>query len=262
MDLGLTGKRALVMASSKGLGLACATAMAAEGAHVLLCGRSADKLAAAAQEITARGPGRADFVVVDLTDPASVQVLLDGAQDKLGGVDILVNNTGGPPPGRMVDVDLAVLAAQFDVMVMRVIALTAAVMPAMRAQKWGRVITIGSSGVIQPIPNIGLSNTLRSALVGWSKSIADDVAADGVTVNMLLPGRIATERIEELDAAASKRTGQSMDEVRKASLATIPAGRLGTPDEFGAVAAFLASQQAVYVTGGLIRCDGGAIKAV
>src|SRR5690606_4772825 len=126
---GLDGKRALVMASSKGLGLACATAMAAEGAHVLLTGRSADKLAAAAAEITAKGPGKADFAVIDLTDPGSVQAMIDAAHDKLGGVDILVNNTGGPPPGRMVDADPAVLASQFDTMVMRVITLTAALMP-------------------------------------------------------------------------------------------------------------------------------------
>jgi len=262
MDLGISGKRALVMASSKGLGLACATALAAEGAHVLLCGRSADKLAAAAADITAMGPGKADFVVVDLSDPASVQVLVDAAQDKLGGVDILVNNTGGPPPGRMVDSDLDVLARQFDMMAMRVFAVTAALLPAMQAQKWGRIITIGSSGVIQPIPNLGLSNTIRSALVGWSKSLSNDVAADGVTVNMLLPGRIQTERVNELDTAASKRTGASMDDIRAAARATIPAGRYGDPAEFGAVAAFLASTQASYVTGSLIRCDGGATKSV
>jgi len=262
MDLGISGKRALVMASSKGLGLACATALAAEGVHVLISGRSADTLAAAAAEITAKGPGKADFVVVDLGDPASVQALVDAAQDKLGGVDILVNNTGGPPPGRMVDADLAVLATQFDIMVMRVIALTAALVPAMRAQGWGRVITIGSSGVIQPIPNLGLSNTLRSALVGWSKSMANDVAGDGVTVNMLLPGRIATERLAQLDAGAAQRTGKPLDAVQAASRASIPTGRYGDPAEFGAVAAFLASDKASYVTGSKIRCDGGSVASV
>ena len=262
MDFGITGKRALVMASSKGLGLACATALAGEGVHVLLSGRSEDKLAAAAAEITAKGPGKADYVVVDLTDPGSVQVLVDAAAEKLGGVDILVNNTGGPPPGRMVDADLGVLAAQFDTMVMRVITLTAALMPAMRAQGWGRVVTIASSGVIQPIPNLALSNTLRSALVGWNKSMSNDVAADGVTMNMLLPGRVATERLAQLDENASQRLGKPLADVQSASRASIPTGRYGDPAEFGAIAAFLASTQASYLNGSKIRCDGGAISTV
>ncbi len=262
MDFGLTGKRALVMSSSRGLGLGCAEMLAAEGVHVLLTGRSGDRLAQAADAITAKGQGRADYVVCDLTDKAAVDTLVAAAQEVLGGVDILVNNTGGPPPGRMVDADLPVLASQFDTMVMNVIALTARLLPAMQAQKWGRIITLGSSGVVQPIPNLGLSNALRSALVGWSKSLSNDVAADGVTVNMLLPGRIHTERVDELDAGAANRTGKSLDDTRAASMATIPAGRYGTVAEFAAVCAFLASTQASYVTGGLIRCDGGAIKSV
>ncbi|THH35390.1 SDR family oxidoreductase [Aliishimia ponticola] len=262
MDLGLTGKRALVMSSSRGLGLACAQALAAEGAHVLLTGRSEDKLAEAVASINASGPGRADFVVADLTSGDVVDTVLQAAQEFLGGVDILVNNTGGPPPGRMVEADPAVLAAQFDTMVMTVATLTSRVLPAMQEQGWGRVITIGSSGVIQPIPNLGLSNAIRSALVGWSKSLSNDVAADGVTVNMLLPGRIHTERVDELDENASRKSGKSLDDVRVASKATIPAGRYGTVEEFGAVCAFLASRQASYVTGSLIRCDGGAIKSV
>lgn len=262
MDLGLNGKRALVMSSSRGLGLGIAKALAAEGAHVLLSGRTTAALASAAKAITDTGPGRADFVAMDLTAQDAADTLLAAANEKLGGVDILVNNTGGPPPGRMVEADLDVLAAQFDTMVMRAMALTAAVLPAMCAQGWGRIITVGSSGVIQPIPNLGMSNALRSALVGWSKSLSLDVASDGVTVNMLLPGRIHTERVDELDEAASKRTGQSLEDTRAASRATIPAGRYGRVEEFAAVAAFLASTQASYVTGSLIRCDGGAIKSI
>ncbi|ETX27479.1 SDR family oxidoreductase [Roseivivax isoporae] len=262
MDLGLTGKRALVMASSRGLGLACAEALAAEGAHVLLCGRSTDRLQAAADAINGRGAGRADFVTLDLTAADAAETLARQGEAVLGGVDILVNNTGGPPPGRMADADLAVMAAQFQTMVMTVADVTARLLPGMRERGWGRIITIGSSGVIQPIPTLGLSNALRSALVGWSKSLSNDVAADGVTVNMLLPGRIHTERVDELDAAAANRTGQSVDEARAASRATIPAGRYGRVEEFGAVAAFLASEQASYVTGSLLRCDGGAIKSV
>lgn len=262
MDLGIAGKKALVMSSSRGLGLGIAEALAAEGCDVLLSGRTEDKLRAAAEAITARGAGKADYVCVDLTEPSSVDTLADAAEAKLGQVDILVNNTGGPPPGQMVDADPEVLAAQFDAMVLRVVSLTKRLMPGMRERGWGRVITIGSSGVVQPIPNLGLSNALRSALVGWSKSLSNDVAADGVTVNMLLPGRIHTERVDELDAAAAKRTGKSVDEARTASKATIPAGRYGAVEEFASVAAFLASAPASYVTGSLVRCDGGAIKGV
>ncbi len=262
MDFGLTGKRALVTAGSRGLGLGIARALAAEGAHVLISGRSTDKLKAAAEEITATGPGKADFTTVDLTEDSAAEKLIAASKGTLGGVDILVNNTGGPPPGKMVDADADILAAQFDPMVLTVIKLTQILVGPMREQGWGRVITVGSSGVIQPIPNLGLSNTLRSALVGWSKSLSNDLAGDGVTVNMLLPGRIHTERVDELGAAASKRTGQSLDEVRAASRAAIPAGRYGTVEEFAAVACFLASEPASYVTGGLIRCDGGAIKSV
>lgn len=262
MDLGLTGKRALVLASSQGLGLACAEALAAEGANVLLSGRSEDKLAAAAKAITAKGPGKAQYVVADLSSPDAAELLAQSASVMLGGVDILVNNTGGPPPGKMVDADLSVMARQFDVMVMRVAEITAKLLPAMRERGWGRVITIASSGVLQPIPNLGLSNTLRSALVGWSKSLSNDVAADGVTVNMLLPGRIHTARVDQLDEAAASRTGKSLDDTRAASRATIPAARYGSVEEFGAVAAFLASTQASYVTGSLLRCDGGAVRSV
>ncbi|MBB94827.1 MAG: 3-oxoacyl-ACP reductase [Rhodobacteraceae bacterium] len=262
MDFGLTGKRALVTAASRGLGLGIATALAAEGAHVLIAGRSTDKLKAAAEEITAKGAGKVDYVTADLTAPDAAETLAKASEDMLGGVDILVNNTGGPPPGKMVDADTDVLAAHFDPMVLTVIKLTQKLIGPMRAQGWGRVITVASSGVIQPIPTLGLSNTLRSALVGWSKSMSNDVAGDGVTVNMLLPGRIHTERVDELDGSASAKSGKSLDEVRAASRATIPAGRYGTVEEFAAVACFLASAPASYVTGSLVRCDGGAIKSV
>ena len=262
MDLGLKGKRALVMSSSRGLGLGCAAALVAEGAHVLLTGRSGNTLQREAASLSEQGPGRADYIVVDLTDATAVDTLENATNDILGGVDILVNNTGGPPPARMVDTDPAMLSSQFDTMVTTVVAITARLLPAMQAQEWGRIITIGSSGVIQPIPNLGISNTIRAALVGWSKSLSNDVAADGVTVNMVLPGRIHTERVDELDEGAVAGTGKSLNEIRSASRASIPAGRYGTVAEFGAVVAFLASVQASYVTGGLIRCDGGSIKAV
>lgn len=262
MDLGLNGKRALVMSSSRGLGLGIAETLAAEGAHVLLTGRNEDRLRQNAEAINARGAGRADHMAADLADPASAEALARAAEDRLGGVDILLANTGGPPPGRMADADLALLARHFEAMVLRVMQVAAAVVPGMRQRGWGRILTIGSSGVVQPIPNLGLSNALRSALVGWSKSLSNDLAGDGITVNMILPGRIHTERVDELDAAAAKRTGKPVDEVAKASRATIPAGRYGSVEEFAKVAAFLVSEPASYVTGSLIRIDGGSIKSV
>lgn len=262
MDLGLTGKRALVMSSSRGLGLGIAESLAAEGADVLLTGRSEDKLRAAAERINARGAGKAAWVAADLGDPGAVEVMTRAAEEAMGGVDILLANTGGPPPGRMADADLAILARQFEMMVMRVAEVAAAVVPGMKARGWGRILTVGSSGVVQPIPTLGLSNALRSALVGWSKSMANDLAGDGITVNMILPGRIHTERVDELDAAASERSGTSVEEVAAASRATIPVGRYGTIEEFAKVATFLVSNAASYVTGSLIRVDGGAIRSV
>ena len=262
MDLGLSGRRALVMSSSRGLGLGIAEALAAEGADVLLTARSEDKLRAAAERINGRGRGTAHWVAADLADPGSAERLARAAEEAVGGVDILLANTGGPPPGRMADADPAALARHFETMVLRVVEVAAAVVPGMRERGWGRILTIGSSGVVQPIPTLGLSNALRSSLVGWSKSMSNDLAGDGITVNMILPGRIHTERVDELDAAAAERTGKPVEEVAAASRAAIPAGRYGTVEEFAQVAAFLVSEAASYVTGSLVRVDGGAVKSV
>ena len=180
----------------------------------------------------------------------------------LGGVDILVNNTGGPPPGSVDTPDTDLWHRQIDTMLVRIIEITNLCVEDMKAAGWGRILTVASSGVIQPIFNLAMSNTIRSALVGWSKSLSNEVAADGITVNMLLPGRIATDRLRQLDQANAEKLGKSLEEVSAAAQATIPAGRYGTPAEFGNVAAFLCSEPASYMTGGLIRCDGGAIKCV
>ena len=262
MDLEIAGKRALVLASSRGLGLAIAERLADEGADVIICGRSEDRLSDAAEKITARGNGKATHVVADLAQPTVVDQLESAVRERFGGLDILVNNTGGPPPGAMSEAKIDVVAGQFEMMVLRVMDLTARFVPGMRQQGWGRVLTVASSGVVQPIPNLGLSNALRSALVGWSKSMANELARDGITFNLLLPGRIQTERVEELDAANSKRTGKSKEEIQEAARAAIPVGRYGTVEEFASVAAFLVSGPASYVTGSLVRCDGGAIRSV
>ncbi|MBD8685524.1 MULTISPECIES: SDR family oxidoreductase [unclassified Rhizobium] len=262
MDLGISEKRALVLASSRGLGLGIATALAKEGAHVLLVGRSEDKLAANADAINALGKGKADWVRGDLSQGDFVASMVQAVNDKLGGIDILVNNTGGPTPGTAQDMTIDKLETFFQSMVLRVITLTGAFLPQMKEQGWGRILTVASSGVFEPIPNLALSNTLRGALVGWNKTLATEVAGSGVTANLLLPGRIHTDRIDELDGANATRLGKSVEEVREASLKTIPAGRLGKVEEFAAAGAFLCSEPASYITGTMLRVDGGASKSI
>lgn len=262
MDLGISGKRALVLASSQGLGLGVATKLCEEGAHVLICGRVKDKLAAVAAELNATGPGKVDYAVTDLTEADAAGKLYKAAKEKLGGVDILVNNTGGPPPGTVETPDLELWRSQIDTMLLRIIEMTNLCLADMRKGGWGRVLTIASSGVVQPINNLAMSNTIRSSLVGWSKSLSNEVAAAGITVNMLLPGQIQTARLKGLDEATARELGKPVDEVSAAAQARIPTGRYGTIEEFGSVGAFLVSEPARYMTGGLVRCDGGSIRSV
>jgi 3-oxoacyl-[acyl-carrier protein] reductase len=261
MDLGLGGKRALVLASSRGLGLGIATALAQEGANVLLVGRSGDRLSENCKTINAKGKGTADWVSADLSDENFVETIKSAVQEKLGGIDILVNNTGGPTPGTTEDMAPEKLETFFQSMVVPVITLTNAFLPQMKQQGWGRILTVASSGVFEPIPNLALSNTLRGALVGWNKTLATEVAGSGITANMLLPGRIHTDRIEELDSANAARSGKSIEEIRAASVKSIPAGRLGKVEEFAAAGAFLCSEPASYITGTMLRVDGGASKS-
>ena len=262
MDLGIAGKRALVLASSRGLGKGIAVALAREGAHVLLCGRSAETLKANCDAINAEGPGRADWVQADLGEADFVETIVGAVREKLGGVDILVNNSGGPTPGSTEDMSEDKLVAYFQAMVLRLITLTNRLLPGMKEQRWGRILTVASSGVIEPIPGLALSNTLRPGLAGWSKTLATEVAEHGITSNMLLPGSIFTDRLKSLDAAAAERSGRPVDEVRAASEKAIPARRYGTVEEFAATAAFLCSAPASYVTGSIVRCDGGAARSV
>ncbi len=262
MDFGIEGKRALVLASSRGLGQGIAVALAREGANVMLCGRSSEALEANCRAINAEGKGTAEWIRADLLEDDFVETVRTAAQRKFGGVDILVNNTGGPTPGTTEEMTAERLETYFFSMVLRVITLTNALLPDMKAQGWGRILTVASSGVIEPIGNLALSNTLRPALAGWSKTLSTEIARFGITSNLLLPGSILTGRLDELDGAAAKRTGKSMDEVRSGKEAAIPVGRYGKVEEFGATAAFLCSQQASYITGSIVRCDGGAARSV
>ncbi|MEI9889219.1 MAG: SDR family oxidoreductase [Rhizomicrobium sp.] len=258
MDLGLNGKRALVLGASRGLGRAIAEALAAEGAIVTIVGRDGAGLADAAQAIAASCGAPVQTHVADLARADAV----DALADSLGDVDVLVLNGGGPAPGAATGIADDAWRSAFETMALAPMRLVRAALPGMRERRFGRVLLVLSSGVVQPIPNLALSNAMRLSLVGWAKTLAAEVAADGITVNGLLPGRIHTGRVDELDAAAAARAKTSMDEVRAQSRATIPAGRYGRPEEFAAVAAFLASDKASYVTGTLVRVDGGMIRAI
>lgn len=249
MDLGLAGKSALVIGASRGLGAASAAALAAEGVTVLRASRSG-----ASHAVGVEG------VALDLADAASVAALVQRLAEE--PVDILVNNCGGRAAGPARGQGAGAWNAAFAAMAVPLFQLTDAALPGMVARGWGRVVTIGSSGVVQPIPNLALSNGARGAMAGWSKTLADEVAAHGVTVNMVLPGRIATDRVAELDAIRARNTGTTPEAVGEASRRTIPAGRYGRPEEFGAVVTFLCSQQAAYVTGSMIRVDGRMIRGL
>lgn len=256
MDFKIDGKRALVMGASRGLGRAVAEALLAEGVEVIAVARKT-----AAIEAWAGESAKLTAMAADLSDLASIDALADAVLAR-GGVDILVNNSGGPPPGMAAATNRGDWLAQFEAMAANLFHLTGRLLPGMRERRWGRIMTIASSGVEQPIPNLALSNGIRAAVVGWSKTLASEVAADGVTVNVVLPGRIQTSRVDELDAANAARTGASIEAVKQTSAAAIPAGRYGRPEEFAAVVTFLASEQASYVTGSRLRVDGGAVRSI
>jgi 3-oxoacyl-[acyl-carrier protein] reductase len=261
MDFGLHGKTALVLGGGGGLGRAMAKSLAGEGANVAVAGIGADSIAASQAALAAIGVKNMGLIW-DLADLAQIDGNISKIESELGPVDILVNNTGGPPPTTAAGQDPELWSKHFKVMVLSVIAITDRVLPNMRDRHWGRVITSASSGVVSPIPNLALSNTLRLSLVGWSKTLAREVAKDGITVNVVLPGRIATDRIKFLDQAKAKREGRTVEDVMEESTASIPAGRLGKPEEYGDVVAFLASERAAYITGSIVRVDGGMIASV
>lgn len=260
MDLGIAGRRALVLGSSQGLGLGIATALAAEGVDLVLASRNGERLGEVAGELASRHGVRAVACRCDLASADDVEAMVQRALSVFDGIDILVNNTGGPPAADVTSVDIGTWYRQFDTMVMSLLRVTARTLPGMRARHWGRILTITSSSVIQPVPHLGISNTLRAALTTWSKSLATEVASDGVTVNLIVPGRIKTQRVDELDHLAAQRQNKPIEEVVRAAQATIPAGRYGTTAEFGAAAAFIVSERASYITGASIRVDGGLVR--
>ncbi|MBM6581853.1 SDR family oxidoreductase [Microvirga sp. BT689] len=261
MDLGLRDRTALVFGAGGGLGGAIARTLAGEGAKVVVADLNGDAAGATVDAIKSAG-GQALELVWDLADLSVIDGNIGSIERDFGAVDVLVNNTGGPPPTPVAGQDPGQWLAQFQSMVLSVIAITDRVLPGMRERKWGRIITSTSSGVVAPIPNLGISNTLRLSLVGWSKTLAREVGRDGITSNIVLPGRIATQRITFLDEQKAKRENRPVADVAAESTASIPIGRYGDPQEYGDVVAFLASERASYVTGSVIRVDGGLIQSI
>jgi 3-oxoacyl-[acyl-carrier protein] reductase len=257
MDLGLENRRALVTGASRGLGRAIALALAGEGAEVVAVARDLERLSALASD-SAAIKGKITARVCDLADPSAIE----GLRDVLPQMDVLVLNTGGPPPGAAADIADATWIKQFEAMFLSAVRLTRMALPGMRSRRFGRILAVVSSGVLQPIPNLAISNALRMAVVGWAKTLAGEVARDGITVNCLAPGRIATDRVAELDHGRAQREGISVAEVEQQSRSAIPAGRYGEGAEFAAIATFLASPRSSYMTGGIIRVDGGMIRSV
>ena len=257
MELSIEGKIALVSAASSGLGRASAAALAREGARVAILSRRETELGAVAKEI-----GAALAVRCDLSKAGDIEAALERVQLELGAVDILVNNCGGPPGGTFASITEAQWIESFEQVFLSALRLTRGVLPGMRQRKWGRIINIVSTSVEQPIPGIIISNAYRPAIAGWAKTLAAEVASEGVLVNCVSPGRIRTNRTATMDRAASEQTGKSIEAIEAERSATVPLQRYGTPEEFGAVVACLASERASYLTGSVIRVDGGLVSSI
>ena len=262
MDLGLAGKTALVAAASKGLGRACAEEFAAEGARVVICARGADVLERTRGEIAAKTRADVYAVAADLSTMEGIGTVVTEAQRRLGHVDILANNAGGPPSGPFEQHPWDQWEKAIHLNLRSTVELTRRLLPDMRSRRWGRIINVTSIAVKQPVDGLMLSNSLRAAVTGFARTLANETAESGITVNNILPGYTRTERVEQLSEATASREGISREQAIARWEAEIPMRRLGEPREFAALAAFLASERASYITGQSIAVDGGWIRSL
>jgi len=253
MDLGLTDRVALVMGASRGIGRGVAAALAREGARVAIASRSAERIEVTAEELRRELGGEVVGFAADTSELGRLASLPDEISERLGPVEVLVTNTGGPPPGGALDHPLGEWEEAYRSLVLAPRVLIEASLPGMRERRWGRIVNVGSNSTREPVPGLGLSNAHRMAAVGFFKTLSREVAVEGVTVNTVATGRIATQRLAEL--------GGSIEAVAKRARTDVPAGRLGTPEEYGDLVAFLCSERAAYVTGTVIPIDGGLLRS-
>lgn len=262
MDLGIKGKTALVVAASKGMGKASALGLAAEGARVVMCARGEAALKDAAAEVKQKTGAEVLALAADASRAADISKVVAEANRAFGGVDILVANVGGPPPGPFEAMTDEQWKAAFEQVHLSTVRFIREVLPHMKQARWGRILAIQSSSVKQPVDGLVLSNGIRPAIAGLFKTLAGDLAPHGITVNLVLPGRIMTDRFREHQTDRATRSGVTLEKQMELSSADIPMGRIGTPDEFAAMVVFLASARASYVTGTAVQVDGGLIRSV
>ena len=258
MDFGLKGKRALVLAASRGLGYASALGLAREGCKLVICSRDQARIEAAADAIRKETGAEVKALVADVSSAAEAKRLVDATVQAYGGLEIVVHNAGGPPAGETLAMSDEQWQKAFEQNLLSFTRITGAAVPEMKKAGYGRVLTIASSSIKQPIPNLVLSNAFRAGVWGLAKTMSQELAPHGILVNVIAPGRISTERIAELDQANATRSGKAIEDVRKASVASIPLGRLGDPEEFANLVVFLASEKASYISGQGMFVDGAA----
>jgi 3-oxoacyl-[acyl-carrier protein] reductase len=262
MQFGLKGKRAIVMAASRGLGYASALGLAREGCDLVVCSRDQARIHAAASAIRQETGARVKEVVADVSTASEAARLVQTAVSEFGGLEIVVHNAGGPPSGETLAMTDEQWQKAFEQNLMSLARIVRAAEPEMKKAGYGRVLTIASSSIKQPIPNLALSNALRAGVWGMAKTLSRELAPHGILVNVIAPGRIQTERIEELDQASAQKSGRPLADIKKASVASIPLGRLGRPEELANLVVFLASEAASYITGQAITVDGAAGNAL